>query len=121
MSGLRPLLLVVFVVLVIAASVSGQQYPPQLPREGATKVFENDRVLIWDVTYTKGPQPIHEHFQDFVGVTLQAGSRKVTDLDGASREIVDKFGSATFVGKGVIHKEEGISDVPTRKIIVWLK
>ena len=121
MSGLRPLLLVVFVVLVIAASVSGQQYPPQLPREGATKVFENDRVIIWDVSYTQGAQPVHQHDQDIVRVTLQAGSRKVTDLDGASRNIQDKFGGVSFIPKGVIHKEEGVSDPPTRNIIILLK
>ena len=125
MSGLRPVLVVVLVVIAGSASGGFQrsgQYPPQFPREGATKVLENERVVIWDVTYTKSQsQPIHEHLQDFVAVTLQSGTRKITNLDGTAREIEDKFGSATFTKKGAIHKEEGVSDVPTRKIFIWLK
>ena len=121
MRRFRPLLLIVFVVLAIVASASGQQYPSPLPRDGATKLLENDRVIIWDVSYTQGAQPVHQHDQDIVRVTLQAGSRKVTDLDGASRNIQDKFGGVSFIPKGVIHREEGVSDPPTRNIIILLK
>ena len=121
MKDFRPLLLVLLVALIVVTSVSGQQYPPPVPRDGATKVFENDRVAIWDVSYTKGEQPVHQHNQDLVRVTLQAGTRKVIDLDGATRNIEDTFGGVQFIPKGVTHREEGTSDVPTRNILVLLK
>ncbi len=126
MSGHRALFLAVC-VLVVPGSVPGGsqtsgQYEPQFPREGATKVLENERVVIWDVTYTKGQVlPIHEHLNDFVAVTLQSGTRKITQLDGRETLSQDKFGAATFTKKGAIHKEEGASDVPSRKIFIWLK
>jgi hypothetical protein len=125
MSRHRAVLVAVLVVIAGSASGGSQssgQYPPQFPREGATKVLENERVVIWDVTYTKGQLlPIHEHLNDFVAVTLQSGTRKITQLDGKETLSQDKFGAATFTKKGAIHKEEGASDVPTRKIFIWLK
>ena len=127
MSRHRAVLLGVCALVVVAGSISiGSQgsgnYPPQFPREGATKVLENDRVVVWDVTYTKGQVlPIHEHLNDFVAVTLQSGTRKITSLEGKETLSQDKFGVATFTKKGAIHKEEGASDVPTRKIFIWLK
>ena len=37
-------------------------YPPPFPREGATKVLENESVVIWDVTWENGkPTPMHQH------------------------------------------------------------
>lgn len=125
MSRYRALLVGVLVVIAGSASGGSQQagqYPPQFPREGATKILENERVIIWDVTYPKGQvQPIHEHLNDFVAVTLQSGTRKITQLDGKENLSPDKFGSATFTKKGAKHKEEGVSDVPSRKIFIWLK
>jgi quercetin dioxygenase-like cupin family protein len=98
-------------------------YPPPFPREGATKVLENESVVVWDVTWAKGKgTPMHEHVFDVVGVTLVPGTVRVTLPDGTTRESGDdKSGSVSAGGKGLVHMEEGTSDVPRRAILIELK
>jgi quercetin dioxygenase-like cupin family protein len=100
-----------------------QAYPPPFPREGATRVLENESVVIWDVTWEKGkPTPMHRHAVDVVGVTLVPGTVRVTMPDGSSRESErDQVGSVSAGGKGLTHREEGTSDVPRRAILIELK
>jgi ketosteroid isomerase-like protein len=99
------------------------EYPPPFPREGASKVFENDRVVVWDVTWVKGrPTPLHRHPLDVVGVTLVPGIVRSTYPDGTSREgALEEVGAVTSGGKGLLHREEGVSDVGRRAILVELK
>src|SRR3990170_5346953 len=106
-------------VLLLAA----QSYPPPFPRDGATKVLENESVVVWDVTWAKGkPTPMHEHVVDVVGVTLVPGTVRVTLPDGSTRESErDTAGAVSAGGKGLIHMEEGTSDVPRRAILIELK
>jgi quercetin dioxygenase-like cupin family protein len=98
-------------------------YPPPFPREGATKVLENESVVIWDVTWENGkPTPMHQHPVDVVGVTLVPGTVRVTLPDGSTRESErDEVGSVSAGGKGLTHREEGTSDVPRRAILIELK
>ncbi|MGH9320760.1 MAG: hypothetical protein ACRD21_06390 [Vicinamibacteria bacterium] len=100
-----------------------QEYPPPFPREGATKILENESVLVWDVTWEKGkPTPLHQHRLDLVGVTLAQGTVKVTLPDGTSRTSEpEPVGAVSSGGKGLTHIEEGTSDVPRRAILVELK
>jgi len=106
-------------VLLLAA----QTYPPPFPRDGATKVLENESVVVWDVTWVKGkPTPMHQHPVDVVGVTLVPGTVRVTLPDGSTRESEkDTAGAVSSGGKGLIHMEEGTSDVPRRAILIELK
>ena len=105
-------------VLLLAA----QAYPPPFPRDGATKVLENESVIVWDVTWVKGkPTPMHQHRVDVVGVTLVPGTVRVTLPDGSTRESEkDTAGAVSSGGKGLIHMEEGTSDVPRRAILIEL-
>jgi quercetin dioxygenase-like cupin family protein len=107
----------VFVLLAL------QTYPPPFPREGATKVLENESVVVWDVTWEKGkPTPMHQHRVDVVGVTLVPGTVRTTLPDGSSRESqLDAVGAVSSGGKGLTHREEGTSDVPRRAILIELK
>ena len=107
-------------LLVLAAA---QTYPPPFPREGATKVLENESVVVWDVTWVKGrPTPMHRHVVDVVGVTLVPGTVRVTLPDGTTRESgVDAPGAVSAGGKGLTHMEEGTSDTPRRAILIELK
>lgn len=100
-----------------------QSYPPPFPRDGATKVLENESVVVWDVTWVKGkPTPMHQHPVDVVGVTLVPGTVRVTLPDGSTRESqLDSAGAVSSGGKGLIHMEEGTSDVPRRAILIELK
>ena len=46
-----------------------QSYPHAFPRDGTKKLFENDRVAIWDVVWKIGvAQPFHRHQYDMAGV-----------------------------------------------------
>ena len=110
-------------MLGMALVLAVQSYPPPFPREGATKVLENESVVVWDVTWRKGqPTPMHQHGVDVVGVTLVPGTVRVTLPDGSSREsALDSVGAVSSGGKGLIHQEEGTSDVPRRAILIELK
>ncbi len=56
----------------IALSLMVPSWPPQIPHDGATKVFDNDQVTIWDVSGDKGePTPLHEHRLAALSVTIQ--------------------------------------------------
>ena len=82
-----------------------QDYPPPFPREGATKVFENESVTVWDVTWKAGvPTPMHQHRLELVGVTLVPGTVRVTLPDGATRVSDVSFNPAA-------HSEAATSNV----------
>lgn len=110
-------------ILALALLLAAQAYPPPFPREGATKILENERVVVWDVTWEKGkPTPMHRHLVDLVGVTLVPGTVRVTLEDGSSREgQPDAVGAVSAGGKGLTHREEGTSDVPRRAILIEIK
>lgn len=106
----------------VAAEHSLHQYPPPFPRPGAVKILENDRVVVWDVTWPKGIRgPVHEHYRDSVLVTLTGGTVEKFPLHGKSSTVSYKSGSVIFSPKGTIHSEEGISDVPRHAIVIQLK
>jgi quercetin dioxygenase-like cupin family protein len=107
---------------VCTVGLLAQNYPPPFPRPDSTKVLENDRVQVWDVTWPKGqPSPMHEHVYDQISITLVAGSIKVTRPSGSPTMGKSRFGSVSFVRKGTVHAEEGMSEVPQHKIMVQLK
>ena len=63
------------------ANTSG--YPLAFPRPGVTKIVENDRVIVWDYTWTPDvPTPMHFHDKDVVVVFLEDGDLKSTTPDG---------------------------------------
>ena len=100
-----------------------QSYPSPWPRDGAAKILENERVIIWDVVYHQGkPTAVHEHELDLVAVFLAEGVVKHTFPDGTFRLSASvKVGQAIFQESGVVHSEEGVSDTDCRGIIIELK
>lgn len=114
---LRPVAILLFV-----AAAQAQGYPPAFPRDDARKLLENDRVVLWDVVWEKGrPSPVHEHRFDQISVTLRGGAVRVTRLDGTATVNHSEPGSVTPTAMGTVHREEGLSDVPQRKIMIELK
>ena len=70
-------------LLLATAPLSAQDYPHAYPREGAEQLFENHRVIVWEVVWHDGiPQPYHRHQYDMTGVFLRWGPLRVTRLDG---------------------------------------
>jgi quercetin dioxygenase-like cupin family protein len=117
-----PGLLALVTLCVSAGPSPAENYPPPFPREAARKLFENDRVAVWDVTWPKGqPTVVHQHPVDQISVTLVGGSVRVTRLGETPVVNESEPGSVVFTPKGTVHTEEGLSDVPQRKIMFQLK
>jgi len=58
-----------------AGSLLAQDYPHAFPREGVKKLFDNDRITIWEVNWIKNvPQPFHRHRYDMAGVFCGTGT-----------------------------------------------
>ena len=91
------------------------------PREGARRVLDNDRVVVWDLTWTKNARTsLHFHDKDVVAVYLGAGTVRTTTVGGHSSATARTFGEAVFLPRGRTHTEECI-DGPRRDIIIELK
>lgn len=120
----HPILWVLVCLLLQATTLTpAQKYPPPFPREGAKKILENQRVVLWEVIWPKDkPSPMHEHLMDQLSVTLEGGQVKITRPDGTSSVGgMSTVGSVTLTRKGTIHQEEGVLDKPQRKIMIELK
>ena len=94
---------------------------PAFPREGARRIVENDSLVVWGVTWTKGLKtPRHFHDKDVVAVYLDAGTVRSIALSGEVAATPRSAGDAVFIPRGRAHIEECI-DGPRRDIIVELK
>jgi uncharacterized RmlC-like cupin family protein len=94
---------------------------PAFPREGATRVIENERITVWAVTWVAGAKtPVHFHDKDVVAVYLGPGTVRSTTLDGTSTATPRSLGEAVFLPRGRTHVEECIIG-PRRDIIIELK
>lgn len=110
-------------LLVTAATVVAQQdLPPPFPRTNATKLLENDRINVWDISWPRGqPTVLHRHVYDQVGTYYQRGGRVITTPDGEKRGAITEVGSLSTTRKGTTHIEEGNTDPPLRAVFIELK
>ena len=103
------------------AILQAASYPPAYPRPGATKLLENDRVIVWDITWLKQRYPMHRHIYDLAGVYYAPGDRRITSTDGTTRPVSTKVWDTAFQRQGVTHIEEGTSDAPLRAMFFEMK
>src|SRR5262245_49580141 len=109
-------------ILVVTANLMAQELPPPFPRTNATKLFENDRINVWDVVWPSGqPTALHRHIYDQVGTYYQRGGRLITTADGEKRSAVTEVGSLSNTRKGTTHIEAGTTDPPLRAVFIELK
>jgi hypothetical protein len=90
----------------VAAIANTSGYPLAFPRPGSKKILENERVIVWDYTWTLGvATPIHFHDKDVVVVFLDDGDLSSTTLDG--KVTVNSFtpGTVRFNPRGRTHTE----------------
>lgn len=81
--------------------------PPGFPRPGARKVFENDRVRVWNYTWLPGkPTPMHFHNTEVVVVYLGNGDILATTLDGKKTITHHNRGDIVFNLANRSHSEE---------------
>src|SRR5262245_36902171 len=109
-------------ILVVTAASMAQELPPPFPRTNATKLFENDRINVWDIAWPRGqPTALHRHIYDQVGTYYARGGRVITTADGEKRSNVTEVGSLSTTRKGTTHVEEGNTDPPLRAVFIELK
>jgi hypothetical protein len=86
--------------------VNKSGYPAAFPRPGSKNVFDNERVAVWNYTWTpEVPTPMHYHDKDIVVVYRFEGSLKSTTPDGQSVVNDYKFGSIRFNKGDRVHFE----------------
>jgi hypothetical protein len=96
--------------------------PPPFPRPNATKLLENDRIVVWNIVWPKGqPTALHRHVYDQVGTYYARGGRVITTPDGNARQAMTEVGSLSTTRKGTTHVEEGTTDPPLRSVFIELK
>ncbi|MEO8052441.1 MAG: hypothetical protein ABI833_18685 [Acidobacteriota bacterium] len=70
--------------------------------QGDKPIIDNNRVTVWDVTWTKDqPSPNAAGDRDAVTVYISGGDFKITKPDGKSSMVARKTGAAIFRPKGV--------------------
>jgi len=76
--------------IVIAAAAAGarqsgsapqQKWPPQFPREGATKLFENDQIIVWEQIGRPKTPFVHKHIRDILTFAIEPGRVDVLGPD----------------------------------------
>jgi len=78
-------------------------------RPGIKKILDNDRLTVWEYTWTKGqPTPMHFHDRDVTVVYLDDGALEGTTPDGMKTVNDYKFGDVRFNKPNRTHKEEVI-------------
>jgi hypothetical protein len=81
-------------------------YQLAFPRPGSKKIFENDRVIVWDYTWTPNvATPMHFHDKDVVAIFLEDGDLKSTTSDGQSTVTSYKPVTVKFNLGGRTHTE----------------
>jgi len=98
-----------------------QTLPQPFDREGATKVLENDRVIVWDVSWLQRAYPTHRHVYDYAGVYYTSGDRVIVSQTGARSPTHTNAWDTFFFRKGVTHSEEGVGTEPLRAVFLEFK
>jgi hypothetical protein len=81
--------------------------PPGFPRAGSKKVFENDKVRVWNYTWLPGkPTPMHFHNTEIVVVYLGNGDITATTPDGKKTVTHHNPGDIVFNLANRSHSEE---------------
>jgi hypothetical protein len=110
-----------FVLAAVGLLLLHQELPPPFPRAGTTKLFENDRVVVWDIAWLRQVYPLHRHPYDMTGVYYQSGDRIIISPEGERRQTSTQAWNITFQRAGLTHSEEGASDVPLRSVFIEMK
>jgi hypothetical protein len=105
----------------VTALTNRSGYPLALPRPGARRVLDNDRVAVWDYAWTPRQRtPMHFHDKDVVVMFLQDGDLQSTTPSGVATVNSYKPGAIRFNARDRVHTEELVRG-SQRAIIVELK
>jgi hypothetical protein len=87
--------------------------PGQYPRAGAVKLFETDRITVWDETRRPGVRsPLHLHYNKVAGVWLEGG--RIRSISEGATEMLSKKPGEVLIGRPrkAPHTEETVEGVP---------
>jgi hypothetical protein len=93
----------VFLAIVAAAGApqaAAEKYPPQFPREGATKLFENDRIIVWEQVGRPRNAFVHRHLRDTIVFGLEPGRVQTQGPDGKTNDGGAERSSTTTIRPG---------------------
>lgn len=105
----------VFIVVVTHLTVPGLaiQAPPASAHDAVKTIVDNERVTVWDVTWSKGAANVlPRRSQDYLILYLSNGRMRLTRADGSTVTVAVGTGDVTFQPKGTIKSEESASDEP---------
>jgi hypothetical protein len=67
-----------------ADRTASKSWPPQFPREGATKLFENEHVIVWEQVGRPKDAFVHKHIRDILNFVIDPGGGiGVLNADGS--------------------------------------
>jgi hypothetical protein len=85
-------------------------------------VIDNPRVTVRDVTLVPGrPGVLVQHDTDFAIMFLTGGKIRTTDAAGKTRIVQRQAGGAVYGTKGTEEKNEVVSELPARLVMIELK
>lgn len=108
-------------IVFLAGVLQPNPAPVPYPRPGTTKLFENERVLVWDVAWLRQQYPLHTHLYDAIGISYFGGDRVIAQQDGTRRLQYTPAWTTMQQRAGVTHVEEGASDPPFRGVVIEIK
>ncbi|MGZ5921286.1 MAG: hypothetical protein ACXWLT_05930 [Rhizomicrobium sp.] len=118
---IRALFAATFLLASPVLAQPAQTFAQPFDRDGATKVLENDRVIVWDVSWLQRAYPTHRHLYDYAGVYYTSGDRVIVSPEGVRRPTHTSAWDTFFFRRGVTHSEEGASAEPLRAVFLELK
>jgi hypothetical protein len=90
----------------VAPIPNNSGYPLAFPRPGSTKILENERVIVWDYTWTLDvATPMHFHDKDALVVYLGDADMRSTTPDGKATVTPQTSGMVKFNLRDRTHTE----------------
>ena len=116
----------------LAGKADSKKWPPQFPREGATLLFENERVIVWEQIGRPKEAFVHKHIRDILNFVIDPGGGiTVLNPDGSkgggsslTKTIYNKRpNNSTYTKAGLGPHAEVMTDPsnPGRSIFVEIK
>jgi hypothetical protein len=107
-----------------AGNTAVETWAPQFPRPGASKIFENERVIVWDQIYQDQPY-MHRHVRDQLNIVLEDGPIKIADAAGNERVTPSpnkgKIGLIGYFKAGLGPHSEVAADPNRRPRIMYIE
>ena len=82
---------------------------------GTTKVFENDKIIVWEFVLAPGETtPVHTHEHDYIFYVLDGAPLQVFDVAGKDLGTLDASTGSVFVLRMEGNELVGVNDPAVR-------